>query len=203
MVAPGAMIWPRSAPAASCATEFVTSWRSALRRPHRCGPGARPRSALATRLSERRQHGGREQGGIDRARPRRWRACRPGCRRASGRSRAGCPCPSAPGSRSARRARAGGVMEAVMPGRWAAPPAPAMITLSPRSARGLGIGIEPLRRAMGGDDARLEGDAQRFQRLGGALHGLPVGLAAHDDSHCRLFAGHRRWRSRDPEGPAL
>ena len=73
------------------------------------------------------------------------------------------------------------VSAAIMPGRCAAPPAPAMIDLEARLSRALGEGEQPLRRAVGGDDARLVGDAERVERLGGVAHGRPVGLAAHDD----------------------
>src|SRR3981189_2804130 len=34
---------------------------------------------------------------------------------------------------------------------------------------------------MRGDDVSLAGDAERGQRVGGVAHGLPVGLASHDD----------------------
>ncbi len=47
--------------------------------------------------------------------------------------------------------------------------------------RPLGEGIEPLGCAVGGDDARFIAHIERIERLGGMLHGLPVGLAAHDN----------------------
>ena len=56
--------------------------------------------------------------------------------------------------------------------------------------RALGEGVEPLRRAMGGNDARLIGNTERVERLGGMLHGLPIGLAAHDN--CDGFRSQRR-----------
>ena len=59
------------------------------------------------------------------------------------------------------------VIEAVMPGRWAAPPAPAMITLSPRSPCAVGVGVEPLRRAVRRDDLGLVGDAELLEHVGG------------------------------------
>ena len=68
-----------------------------------------------------------------------------------------------------------------MPGRCAAPPAPAMMTLKPSRLRALGEGDEPVGGAMGGDDPRVIADAERFERLGGAAHDRPVRLAAHDD----------------------
>ena len=49
--------------------------------------------------------------------------------------------------------------------------------------RALGEGIEPFRSAVGGDDAGLVADVERVERLGGMFHGLPVGLAAHDNGH--------------------
>ena len=54
-------------------------------------------------------------------------------------------------------------------------------------ARALGERIKPLRRAMRGYDARLIGDLERLERLGGMLHGLPIGLAAHDNGHGFCF----------------
>ena len=49
----------------------------------------------------------------------------------------------------------------------------------------LGEGDHALRRAMGRDDARVIGDAERVERLGGVAHRRPVGLAAHDDGDGR------------------
>ena len=74
-----------------------------------------------------------------------------------------------------------GVSDAAMPGRCAAPPAPAMITLKPFSRRAAGKLVEPLGGAVRGDDARVVADFQGVERLGGVLHRGPVGLAAHDD----------------------
>ena len=76
-----------------------------------------------------------------------------------------------------------GVMAAVMPGRWAAPPAPAMITWKPSALAPLAKAYEPVRGAVGRDDAGIVGDAERVERLGGVAHGRPVGLAAHDDGN--------------------
>ena len=47
----------------------------------------------------------------------------------------------------------------------------------------LGEGDEPVRGAVGGDDAGIVGDAERVEGLGGMAHGGPVGLAAHDDGN--------------------
>jgi hypothetical protein len=61
-----------------------------------------------------------------------------------------------------------GVSAAVMPGRCAAPPAPAMITLKPSASRAAGEIVEPVGRAVGRDDARFVADAARraFRRHG-------------------------------------
>ena len=75
-----------------------------------------------------------------------------------------------------------GVSDAVMPGRCAAPPAPAMITLSPRASRRLGVLVEALGRAVRGDDPRLVGDLQLVEDLGRFLERRPVRLASHDDA---------------------
>lgn len=47
--------------------------------------------------------------------------------------------------------------------------------------RAIGKIIKAIRRAVGGNDAGFVFHVQRIQRIGGILHGLPVGLAAHDD----------------------
>src|ERR1700722_3500282 len=56
----------------------------------------------------------------------------------------------------------------------------------------LGKGIEPLGCAVRRDDARLVRHAQGIERVGGMLHGLPVGLAAHDNGYG--FRSQRRHR---------
>ena len=53
--------------------------------------------------------------------------------------------------------------------------------LEARGLRALGEGDQPVGRAMGGDDPRVVADAKRLERLGGAAHDRPIGLAAHDD----------------------
>ena len=68
--------------------------------------------------------------------------------------------------------------------------------LETRGLRALGERIEPLRGAMGGDNARLVAYSQRVERLGGMPHGLPVRLAAHDDG----YGFRSRWRQK--ESPA-
>ena len=57
-----------------------------------------------------------------------------------------------------------------MPGRWAAPPAPAMITLNPAACAPLAKAYMPLRRAVGRDDRLLAGDAQLVEHVAGGLH---------------------------------
>ena len=74
-----------------------------------------------------------------------------------------------------------------MPGRWAAPPAPAMITSRPRaSARG-GVLEQQVGRAVGGDTRTSNGTPSCLERLGGVAHRLPVGLGAHDDADSRCI----------------
>ena len=52
-----------------------------------------------------------------------------------------------------------------MPGRWAAPPAPAMMAFSPRAGGALGIGEHLVGHAVGRDDPRLVGDAEFLENL--------------------------------------
>ena len=73
------------------------------------------------------------------------------------------------------------VLAASIPGRWAAPPAPAMITADPAPGRLLGIAIEQVRRAMGRHDAQLVADPQLGQERGGLLEDREVRAAAADD----------------------
>ena len=129
---------------------------------------------------------------------RRSPACRPARPPASARSTAGCPGRTAPCVSIGTPNTGSVVNAAVMPGRCAAPPAPAMITLKPAASRALGEGDQPVGRAMRRDDARVVADAELVERLGGAPHRRPVGLAAHDDrdgfggdAHGRLPGGER------------
>ena len=78
-----------------------------------------------------------------------------------------------------------GVFAASMPGRCAAPPAPAMMHCRPRPRGLLGVLIEEIRRAMGGDHPRLVRDAECRQLPGGVLHHLPVRVTAHHDADQR------------------
>lgn len=56
---------------------------------------------------------------------------------------------------------------------------------------GSGEFIETVGRAVGRYNARLMRDAQRLQGVGRVLHGLPVGLASHDDGDLGLLlSGH-------------
>ena len=73
------------------------------------------------------------------------------------------------------------------PGRCAAPPAPAMITRSPRSCGGARR-TRACRPASGGPRPRPTsyGDAELRERLGGRLHHRPVGVRAHHDADQRL-----------------
>ena len=148
----------RRAPSPTCGRvvrrQQCRSWHSAgsgkiTRRPVRESAkpesgGCRPRQRSAPRATHRAslpvrgigagQDRGGQQPGVHRPGAGRWPACRPGCRPASGRSTAGCPCRfNAHGIPPARPSTGSGVQAAHMPGRCAAPPAPAMITRKPRS----------------------------------------------------------------------
>ena len=74
------------------------------------------------------------------------------------------------------------VLEAVMPGRWAAPPAPAMMTSMPRACARRGVFEQQVGSAVRGDHAGLVGDAELVERFGRGAHRLPVGSRAHDDA---------------------
>ena len=82
------------------------------------------------------------------------------------------------------------VFAATIPGRCAAPPAPAMITCKPARLGARRIFHHPLRRAVRRDDLRFVRYVEERQHLGRMAHGLPVGLTAHDDADQRL--GHAR-----------
>jgi hypothetical protein len=49
---------------------------------------------------------------------------------------------------------------------------------------------QPLRRAVRGDDARFESDAECLQGIGRVMQGCPIGLAAHDDAYAGRAAVH-------------
>ena len=83
-----------------------------------------------------------------------------------------------------------GVIEAAMPGRWAAPPAPAIRTRSPRSAAEFGVLPEHVGGPVRGDDPHLVGDLELGQDLDRALHHPQIGVAAHDHADERCRAGH-------------
>ena len=117
-------------------------------------------------------------------RSRRSRACRPARRPASARSTAASPAFSAfdsTGTPSTGR----WVFAAVMPGRCAAPPAPATITCKPAIGGGLRVLHHQLRRAMGRDDLGLEAHPEVLERVAAVLHRLPVGAGAHDHADLR------------------
>ena len=91
------------------------------------------------------------------------------------------------------------VCAATMPGRCAAPPAPAMITSSPRAAAlvaysAIHAGVrcaETTRHSCGTPNSR--------QHLVGVAHRVPVRLAAHDDADERLRLRHGAISSRGLE----
>ena len=76
-----------------------------------------------------------------------------------------------------------------MPGRCAAPPAPAMMTSRPRARAPRGVLEQQVRRAVRRDHAHLVRHAELVERVGRALHRLPVGSRAHDDSDEGLHTG--------------
>ena len=94
----------------------------------RCAPGRR--AAMRAQGISRSRRGSRRRAAPRSPRRRgRLRTWRPERRPASARSKAGCRGPGgAPCPRWARRAPAALVQAAHIPGRWAAPPAPAMMT---------------------------------------------------------------------------
>ncbi len=80
-------------------------------------------------------------------------------------------------------------------------------------AGAMGEVVQPLRRAMRRDDQRLIADLERVEGFGGVFHRGPVGLTAHDDrdrffSHCAPTIPHpwrkeaRDYRFRPPAGKA-
>ena len=85
----------------------------------------------------------------------------------------------APSTRPARRAPAATSWPRSCPGRWAAPPAPAMITSSPR-ARARCWRTRTAGRACGAPRRRAPRTARRARRASSAAcaHGLPVGRAS-------------------------
>ena len=81
------------------------------------------------------------------------------------------------------------VADATIPGKWAAPPAPAMITFR-ATARGRSrVGDHLVRRAVCRDDRDLVRDAELVERIGRGLHRRPVRVAAHDDADDRAHSG--------------
>ena len=62
-----------------------------------------------------------------------------------------------------------GVLAASMPGRCAAPPAPAISTFRPRAHGGAGVVGHGVGGAVGGEHAQLVGDAEALEDLGGGL----------------------------------
>ena len=114
-------------------------------------------------------------------RPRRWRTSRPARRPASARSTAASPGPAGGATATGTPSTGTVVLAASIPGRWAAPPAPAMIARSPRAGRRLGEGEHLVGHAVGADDARLVGDAEPLEHGDGRLHRRPVAGRPHHD----------------------
>ena len=81
-----------------------------------------------------------------------------------------------------------------MPGRCAAPPAPAMITRRPAVGRALAVREHLPRHPVRRDDVDLVGDVELVERRRGGLHDGPVRVAAHHDADERRASrsfGHR------------
>ena len=102
--------------------------------PRRRGVGAGSRAARSARSRRSRPAWPPRTARRSSRRPRRWRTWRPGCPPASARSNGASPGP--PRCRDATGTPSTGtiVLAASIPGRWAAPPAPAMIARRPRPA---------------------------------------------------------------------
>ena len=83
------------------------------------------------------------------------------------------------------------VIDAVMPGRCAAPPAPAMITRRPRSAARCAYSYITSGVRCARHDADLVRHAELGEHVDRALHHREVGVAAHDHAdERRVVAGH-------------
>ena len=84
------------------------------------------------------------------------------------------------------------VFAASMPGRCAAPPAPAMMHAQAARAGVLGVFEHVVGHPVRGQHARLVGDAERVELRGRVPHDLPVAVAAHHhaDQRRRLALCH-------------
>jgi len=69
-----------------------------------------------------------------------------------------------------------------MPGKWAAPPAPAMMAFRPRPAAASAYAEHVVRHAVGGNHARLKADTKLLENLDCVLHGVPIRAGTHDDA---------------------
>ena len=78
------------------------------------------------------------------------------------------------------------VLAAIMPGRWAAPPAPAMIARRPRARALLGVGEHLVGHAVRRNHLRFVGNAELLQHGHRVLHHVPVGRGTHHDADQRL-----------------
>ncbi len=92
-------------------------------------------------------------------------------------------------SAPARRAPAAMVCAATIPGRWAAPPAPAMITFRPWPSAPCRELRHPRRGAMGRHDLLQVGHAELVEHGGRVRHRVPVGLRSHDHGDERCWHG--------------
>ena len=175
-VAPGSTI--RFTAARLPAPSGVCASRNALRRARQLGP--------------RRGQDGRRPAGRRSWRPAcRWPAWPPARRPASARSTAAsrgrCSAALCTGTPSTGSM----VCAATMPGRWAAPPAPAMITFRPWRLGALREFRHPRRRAVGRHDLLEVGHAELVEHGSRVRHRVPVGLRSHDhgDERCWHVGG--------------
>ena len=134
-------------------------------------------------------------------RPCRWRESRPAHRPASARWNAANPHRTEAADETGTPSTGSVVSDAIMPGRCAAPPAPATMTFRPAAFAVRANSVETIGRPVGGDDAGIRFDAEFGQNVPGFLHRLPVGLASHDDGHRRRrcypwSCGDPSWRKR-------
>ena len=76
-----------------------------------------------------------------------------------------------------------GLIDATMPGRCAAPPAPAMTTRRPRASACCAYSYHALRGAVRTDDGQLVGYGQLVENRRRFFHDRQVRVAAHDDAN--------------------
>ena len=113
---------------------------------------------------------------------RRWQTWRPVRRRASARSSRASPVRRDVETRPVRPSTGTVVFAASIPGKCAAPPAPAMIARSPRSSRRFGEAEHLVGHAMRRQHPHFVGKPEVLQHLDGLAHRRPVAGRPHH--HC-------------------